>query len=107
LAGKGISTQNPTVHKKLVSELPRNKKRSDMSNNNDMMKASHDQMQARINEIAQLAMRLNVLMDPGMSVTIVIPEKKSIIVPNQPPSVHQIIITKPVLSLGIQVNPEK
>ena len=63
-------------------------------------------LQRLIQELGTYATRLYSLMDEGMTVEITFPEVQAIVIPNQPPKIQRLIITKPVMHVNIKLQPE-
>ncbi|MEI8350080.1 MAG: hypothetical protein WCI77_07990 [Candidatus Omnitrophota bacterium] len=66
-------------------------------------KEQQQQMQQMFNEITSYAIRLYDLMQHGMTIELTFPDPNGIVIPNQPPKLRRLLITKPKLHVSIQV----
>lgn len=67
---------------------------------------SKEELQKIINEITRYAIVLYDLMKPGMNIEVSFPEVQAIIVPNRPPQMRCLLISRPAMNVKItaQIN---
>lgn len=64
-----------------------------------------EQMQQLVNTISTHALSLYDLMEPGMTIEVTFPEPEAILIPNRPPKLRRLLITKPVMHIDIKLAP--
>lgn len=62
-------------------------------------------LEVAIRRVSVLAMELYRVMENGMTIDFTFPEEEAIVVPGKLPKVRRLIITKPMLHLELQTEP--
>jgi len=80
-----------------------------MADNNDRLNLNgndnnKEEMRNILTEMTQCAIRLYDLMQQGMTIDFTFPDTSGLLIPNQPPKLKRLIITRPKLHLNIKAD---